>query len=1224
MKKLTFGLLVATTILSSNAIAQPTYQWYAQMDQTGSAYFLDRVRAYDMDVDGSGNVYVVGSVQGTVDFDVFGPGGSVTSSNNVPGTSTSEDPFIVKYDANGNFQWVNLISNVTGYGDGANDRAVSVAVDQSGNAYVTGDMYDGSLGGFLARFDAAGTNTYTYEIEGYSGFKTQENVCVDNAGNVYVFDRFDGTEDLDPTAGVDMHTAVGAYDAYIAKFTGATGTFQWAQQIGNANYIDCHDIETDGTYLYVTGGFQGTMDFDPGPGTANVTGDGTNYDCFVARYLASTGAYDYADAIGSSGSHDYGRDLELDGNNMFLVVQFTDNVDFDFGAGTTNLDTGDPGVIEMAIARYDKNTLALSWAYTTGYNGGGTTNMCIFDNGPLMIGNFSGTKDFDPGAGTFNLTATGGTNFVTSLLDASGNFQWAEKTAVNTSVAYWNSIASTGSSEFYTSGDFSSDVALDPSTTAITASEGTQGDDGYVAKYSTCTPSTAPTGITAASNPICPGGNTDLTVQGGSLGTGADWYWYTGSCGGTAVGTGTTINVSPSSTTTYYVRAEGTCGTTACAQVTVTVDSESTAATSISAANTNICSGDMVGLSVSGGSLGTGADWQWYTGSCGGTAAGSGTSINVSPSTTTTYYVRAEGTCNTTACVQVTINVTTTPTPSITSSNADICEGTDLALTGTPAGGSWNVVSGPGSLAGSTLTATGSGVINIEYTVTSGSCSGSDNQNITALAASDASWTSPGTVCESGGTIDLNTLITGDAGGTWSGTAVSGSTFDPSGQNGNTITITYDVGTTCPDSEQHDITVEAAVTATWTQPSAICESAAALDLDALVTGSTGGSWSGSGVSGSTFDPTGLSGMISVTYSVGSGSCSDMLTQDIEVLSAPATPTFSANDSTVCAGETVTLSGSGSGTVDYNVYSDNGGSNLIGTAPLDVNPATTTTYYLEAEATNGCGNIGGLQPLTINVNPTPTLTVSADQNICLGQSVTLQATGSGTLSWSTSETTSSIDVSPTTTTTYTVSIVDGNNCSAEDSITVNVQQSASVSAVDDIASTQIDQLVNINVADNDVGDENTISIIDNPTNGVASVQSDNTIDYLPLSGFVGNDSITYSICDVFCSSICDTATVRIAVEMDDEFTVPGGFSPNGDGINDIFVIEGLDDYPDNSLTIFNRWGDIVFVSAPYNNDWSGQAEGARTITGDEVVSGTYFYILKLDDTTELHGSIEIKK
>ncbi|MEX1000619.1 MAG: SBBP repeat-containing protein, partial [Crocinitomicaceae bacterium] len=522
MKKISVFYLIFILTFYQQATAQPTYQWAAQMDQTSSSHFSNRVRAYDMEVDPNGNVYVVGSVDGTVDFDVFNPGGDLTSANGGSGTP-SEDPFIAKYDANGNYLWASLISNPNG--DNSNDRAVSIAVDQNGNAYVTGDMYDGSLGGFLSRYTDAGVHSYTHVIEGYSGFKTSELVCVDNNDNVYVFDRFDGTEDLDPTAGVDNHTAIGAYDGYIAKFTGSTGAFQWAQQIGNANYISCHDIETDGTYLYITGGFEGTMDFDPGPGTLNLAGDGTHYDLFLARYSVVDGSVDYADFIGSSGSHDYGRDIEIDGDNLFMVVQYTDNVDFDFSGSTYFLDTGDPGVIEMAIASYNKNTLALNWAHTMPYSGGGTTNMCIHENGPLMMGNYAGTGDFDPGTGTANLTVGAGSTFAACLLDANGTFQWAENVATNSSVAYWNDIASTGSGNFYTSGDFSADVALDPSTTAYTLSEGSVGDDGYVAKYSTCTPSTDPTSVNATTNPLCEGNSTTLSVQGGSLGTGANWEW---------------------------------------------------------------------------------------------------------------------------------------------------------------------------------------------------------------------------------------------------------------------------------------------------------------------------------------------------------------------------------------------------------------------------------------------------------------------------------------------------------------------------------------------------------------------------------------------------------------------------------------------------------------------------------------------------------------------------
>jgi gliding motility-associated-like protein len=1303
-------------------------------------------------------------------------------------------PFIAKYDANGNYLWAHLISNPNG--NGSNDRAVSVAVDQNGNAYVTGDMYDGSLGGFLTRYTAAGTQSWLHVIEGYSDFKTQENVCVDNSGNVYVLDRFDGTEDLDPTAGVDNHTAAGGYDLYIAKFTGSTGAFQWAHPIGNANFESPHDIETDGTYIYITGGFQGTVDFDHGPGTANLAGDPTHRDLFLARYLASDGSYDYADFIGGSGANDYGRDIELDGNNLFMVVQYTSTVDFDFGPGTTNLNAG-AGLIGMAIARYNKNTLALDWALQTPYSGGGTTNMCIYDNGPLMLGNYAGTQDFDPGAGTSNLTTSAGTTFAGCLLDANGNFVWAENLAENNSVAYWNDVASNGSSTFYTAGDFSSEVALDPSTATATVTEGAVDDDGYVAAYSTCTPSTDPTSISASANPVCNGSSTTLTVQGGSLGTGANWQWYTGSCGGTSAGSGSSIVVSPSSNTTYFVRAEGTCGTTSCAQVTITVNSNSTAPTgatasstticdgasttlsvqggslgtgadwewysgscggtavgsgsslavspsttttyyvraegtcntttcqsvtitvnsnstaptgatatstticngssttlsvqggalgtaadwewytgscggtsvgsgatlavsptttttyfvraegtcgntscasvtitvnsnstdptSITTSQTTICDGDNVLLSVSGGSLGTGADWEWYSGSCGGTSEGNGTSLSVSPSTTTTYYVRAEGSCNTTNCASVTITVNPVPSPSITSSSADLCEGDNLNLTATPTGGTWTVTSGPGTIATDVLTATASGTINLEYSLTQSGCTGTDNQSITVNAQSDGSWTTPGTVCESGGTINLDALVTGDAGGTWSGTGVTGSTFDPTGLNGQTITITYDVGSVCPASVQHDIIVESSVSANWTQPSAICESDSPLDLTTLVTGSAGGSWSGTGVSGSNFDPAGLSGMIAITYSVGSGSCSDVLTQDIEVLTAPVAPTFEASDSTICEGEPITLSGSGSGTVDYNIYDAPTGGNFLGVAPLAAAPSTTTTYYMEAVATNGCGNIGGRIPLTITVNPAPALAVSSDENICAGETVTLSANGTGTISWSTSETSNDIDVSPTVNTIYYATLTDGNGCTATDSILVNVQSSSTVSAVDDAATTDIGVLVNIDVDANDTGDPNTVAVLTGPANGVASVQTDGSIDYLPFNSFSGQDSLTYTICDVFCSSICDTAMVRISIDENDEFTVPGGFSPNGDGINDMFIINGIDNYPNNTLTIYNRWGDIVFTASPYMNDWSGEAEGKRTISGDVVVTGTYFYVLDLGDGSELlNGSIEIKK
>ena len=87
------------------------------------------------------------------------------------------------------------------------------------------------------------------------------------------------------------------------------------------------------------------------------------------------------------------------------------------------------------------------------------------------------------------------------------------------------------------------------------------------------TPSTAPTGInrTPATGTICPGNAITLTRVGGSLGTNAVFRWYRNSCGDTLIGTGNSLTVYPTVTTTYYVRAEGDCNTTACAQITLNV-----------------------------------------------------------------------------------------------------------------------------------------------------------------------------------------------------------------------------------------------------------------------------------------------------------------------------------------------------------------------------------------------------------------------------------------------------------------------------------------------------------------------------------------------------------------------------------------------------------------------------------------------------------------------------
>ncbi|MDP4955684.1 MAG: gliding motility-associated C-terminal domain-containing protein, partial [Crocinitomicaceae bacterium] len=108
---------------------------------------------------------------------------------------------------------------------------------------------------------------------------------------------------------------------------------------------------------------------------------------------------------------------------------------------------------------------------------------------------------------------------------------------------------------------------------------------------------------------------------------------------------------------------------------------------------------------------------------------------------------------------------------------------------------------------------------------------------------------------------------------------------------------------------------------------------------------------------------------------------------------------------------------------------------------------------------------------------------------------------------------------------------------------------------------------------------------------------------------GNGSDPTDPCDPFVSgSNCSV-----------EIIVPEAFSPDGDGTNETFIIEGLQYFDDNEIIIFNRWGSEVFRMSPYDNSWDGTSQSALNVGGDALPTGTYFYIL--DTKTEKYGVIK---
>lgn len=134
-----------------------------------------------------------------------------------------------------------------------------------------------------------------------------------------------------------------------------------------------------------------------------------------------------------------------------------------------------------------------------------------------------------------------------------------------------------------------------------------------------------------------------------------------------------------------------------------------------------------------------------------------------------------------------------------------------------------------------------------------------------------------------------------------------------------------------------------------------------------------------------------------------------------------------------------------------------------------------------------------------------------------------------------------------------------------------------------------------------------TIVTQPVNGQANFNIDGTINYVPNADYCDPgtpDSLQYQICN---SIGCDTAWAFITVQCPG-ITIYDGFSPNNDGINETFLIQGIQAFPNNELLIFNRWGLLIYKVTGYQNDWRG------TWDGKDLPSGTYFYILDLKDDT----------
>ena len=346
-------------------------------------------------IDASGNTYTIGYFSGTADFD---PGIGTHNLTSVDGN----DIFISKLNSLGDYVWVKRFG---GIGDGF---GYSIKLDDSGNLFATG--------------------------------------------------YFSGTTDFDPGSGVNNITSSGLTDIFIAKLDTA-GNFMWSKTIGGSGNEYCFSLVLDNSCnLYLTGGYNGTVDFDPGAGVLNLTSAGSS-DIFILK-IDAAGNFVWAKSMGGTGE-DEGHSIALDElGKVYTTGHFSGTADFDPGFGTDNLVSA--GLSDIFISKIDISGNHVFAKRIGGANYDVGQSIASDSSGNIYTaGVFKGNTDFDPGIGTFNINSLGLSDIYILKLDISGNFHWVKRIG-GTQDDICSSIALDISGNVYASGWYSGVVDFDP------------------------------------------------------------------------------------------------------------------------------------------------------------------------------------------------------------------------------------------------------------------------------------------------------------------------------------------------------------------------------------------------------------------------------------------------------------------------------------------------------------------------------------------------------------------------------------------------------------------------------------------------------------------------------------------------------------------------------------------------------------------------------------------
>ena len=324
-----------------------------KLDSGGNCLWVKQAGGNKLDVgfgiatDSSGNSYIIGYFTGTADF-----GNTTLTSGSIDDTYYS-DIFVAKLDSSGNWLWAKQA------GGSDADQGWSIAIDSSGNSYVTGFFTGtGSFGSttlnsngsndiFVSKLDSSGNWLWAKQAGG-NYWDMGYSIAIDSSGNSYVTGNFGETASF----GTTTLTSIGTADIFVAKLD-SNGNWLWAKQAGGTSSVAYgYSIATDSSgNSYVTGYFGETASF----GSITLTSIGS-WDIFVAK-LDSNG--NWLGAIKAGGTiWDWGQSIAIDSEGNSYVTGF-----FEGSASFGNITLTSSGSSDIFVAKayipYDSNDIVV-------------------------------------------------------------------------------------------------------------------------------------------------------------------------------------------------------------------------------------------------------------------------------------------------------------------------------------------------------------------------------------------------------------------------------------------------------------------------------------------------------------------------------------------------------------------------------------------------------------------------------------------------------------------------------------------------------------------------------------------------------------------------------------------------------------------------------------------------------------------------------------------------